>query len=201
MIPIPNNFDNARAYDGNSFPRLPLGGHICRIHNARMERNSFGADMLVIDFDVYEGGEFDKYYKRRHELNYRRNAAAKWPGVFRVNLLNRDGECGSYFKGLIKALEESNTGYNFKASNGDERAMSGLYFGLVFGEREFETSDTHEIKVAIEPFYACSVAKVREGVSIPAKKTLHRDAPAQAQALQRSAAPTSVDDMEEELPF
>lgn len=199
MIPIPTNFDNARAYDGASFPRLPLGGHICRVHNARMERNSFGNDMLVIDFDVYEGGEFDKYYKRRHELNYRRNSAAKWPGVFRVNLTNRDGECGSYFKGLIKALEESNTGYNFKASNGDERAMSGLYFGLVFGEREFETSDTHEVKVTVEPFYACSVAKVREGVAIPAKKTLHRNTQAQAPAPYSSAQAPADDD--EELPF
>ena len=200
MIPMPNNYDNARAYDGASFPRLPLGGHICRVHNARMEKNSFGGDMLVIDFDVYEGTEFDKYYKRRHELNYRRNAAAKWPGVFRVNLLNRDGECSGYFKGLITALEESNTGYNFKASGGDERAMNGLYLGLVFGEREFMTSDTHEVKVTVEPFYACSVGRVREGVAVPAKKTLQSGSPAQAPAPQASATPAPAYD-DEELPF
>ena len=195
MIPIPNNYDNARAYDGTALPPLPLGGHICRVHNARMERNSFGGDMLVIDFDIYEGTEFDKYYKRKSELNYRRNSAARWPGVFRVNLVNRDGECSGYFKGLIKALEESNTGYNFKATNGDERAINGLYLGLVFGEREFRTNDTHEIKVTVEPFFACSVAKVREGVRVPARKCLNEP---QAQAPQTYADSAPDDD---DLPF
>ena len=195
MIPIPNNYDNARAYDGNSFPALPLGGHICRVHNARMENTRNGADMLVIDFDVYEGTEFDKYYKRRHELNYLRNTAAKWPGVFRVNLLNREGECSGYFKGLITALEESNTGYNFKATGGNETAMNGLYLGLVFGEEEFRTSDTKEIKTTVKPFYACSVARVREGVAVPAKKKLREET--QAPAPQDYAEPMADD----ELPF
>ena len=195
MIPIPNNYDNARAYDGNSLPTLTLGGHICRVHNVRMEKNRFGADMLVIEFDIYEGSEFDRYYKTRNDLNYRRNTAAKWPGVFRVNLLNHNGDCGSYFKGLIKALEESNPGYNFKATGGDERSMNGLMLGLVFGEREFRTNDTHEIKVTVEPFYACSVAKVREGVRVPARKHLREDAPAQAP---QTDAPNADDD---DLPF
>lgn len=194
MIPIPNNYDSARAYDGNALPTLPLGGHICKVHSARMEKNRFGADMLVIEFDVYEGSEFDRYYKRRHDLNYRRNNAAKWPGVFRVNLLNASGECGSYFKGLIKALEDSNAGYNFKATGGDERSMNGLALGLVFGEREFRTNDTHEVKVTVEPFYACSVARVREGVRVPARKRLHENPQAPA------PAPISAPD-DDELPF
>ena len=39
MIPIPNNYDSARAYDGNALPTLPLGGHICKVHSARMGKN------------------------------------------------------------------------------------------------------------------------------------------------------------------
>lgn len=176
MIPIPNDFDNARAYDGNSFPALPLGAHVCRVLRADVVKNRAGADMLVIDFDVTEGGEFDGYYKKRFEAAKARNANAKWPGVFRANLLTRDGATSGYFKGFITALEQSNPGYNFRASNGNENAMNKLYVGLVFGEEEFRTSDTHEIKTTVKPFYAVSVPKAREGVAIPAKKRLREDA-------------------------
>lgn len=176
MIPIPNDFDNARAYDGNSFPALPLGAHVCRVLRADVVKNRANADMLVINFDVTEGGEFDGYYKKRFEAAKARNANAKWPGVFRANLLTREGKTSGYFKGFIKALEESNLGYNFRASNGNETAMNGMYVGLVFGEEEFRTNDTHEIKTTVKPFYAVSVPKAREGVAIPAKKRLHEDA-------------------------
>lgn len=176
MIPIPNDFDNARAYDGNSFPVLPLGAHVCRVLRADVVKNRANADMLVINFDVTEGGEFDGYYKKRFEAAKARNANAKWPGVFRANLLTRDGATSGYFKGFITALEESNPGYNFRASNGNETAMNGMYVGFVFGEEEFRTNDTHEIKTTVKPFYAVSVPKAREGVAIPAKKRLREDA-------------------------
>lgn len=172
MIPIPNDFDNARAYDGNSFPALPLGAHVCRVLRANVVKNRANADMLVIDFDVYEGKEFDEYYKKRYDAARQRNANAKWPGVFRANLLTRDGATSGYFKGFITALEQSNPGYNFRATNGNEQAMRGMYVGFVFGEEEFRTNDTHEIKTTVKPFYAVSVPKAREGVAIPARKTL-----------------------------
>lgn len=191
MIPIPNDFDNARAYDGNSFPVLPLGAHVCRVLRADVVKNRAGADMLVINFDITEGGEFDGYYKKRYDAARQRNANAKWPGVFRANLLTREGATSGYFKGFITALEESNPGYNFRASNGNETAMNKLYVGLVFGEEEFMTNDTHEIKTAVKPFYAVSVPKAREGVAIPAKKRLREDA--------APAGLAPVDD--DELPF
>lgn len=190
MIPIPNDFDNARAYDGNSVPTLSLGGHICRIHSARMERNRNGVDMLCVEFDVYEDGEFNGYYKRRFEAAKAYRPNASWPGVFRVNLLTRDGATNGYFKGFITALEQSNAGYSFKATNGSESALSGLYVGFVFGEREFRGTDK-KIKTVVEPFYAVSVAKVREGCSIPAKKALRENAQAQSM--------TQVDN--DDLPF
>lgn len=178
MIPIPNDFDNARAYDGNSIPPLPLGGHVCRVHSARVEKTRNGTDQLIVEFDVYEDGEFNRYYNRRFEAAKAYRPDAKWPGVFRANLLTRDGATNGYFKGFITALEQSNTGYNFKATNGNEAAMRGLYVGFVFGDRDFRGSD-NKIKTVVEPFYAASVAKVREGMPIPAKKALRENAPAQ----------------------
>jgi hypothetical protein len=178
MIPIPNDFDNARAYDGNSIPPLSLGGHVCRVHSARVEKTRNGTDQLIVEYDVYEDGEFNRYYNRRFEAAKAYRPDTKWPGVFRANLLTRDGATNGYFKGFITALEQSNTGYSFKATNGNEAAMRGLYVGFAFGEREFKT-DKGEIKTVVEPFYAVSVAKVREGVPIPAKKVLRDTATAQ----------------------
>lgn len=179
MINLPTDYDSARPYDGNSAPLLPLGGHVCRIIAARMEKTRNGGDMLVCDFDVIENTDFNNYYKRRYDNAVKYRPSAKWPGVFRTNLLNKEGKCSGYFKGLITALEESNSGFNFKATGGNEAALRGLYVGLVFGEREFRTQDTGEIKTVIEPFYAVSVAKVNEGVAIPAKKVLQENNAAQ----------------------
>lgn len=190
MIPIPNDFDNARAYDGNSMPPLSLGGHVCRVHAARVEKTRKGTDQLIVEFDVYEDGEFNRYYNRRFEAAKAYRPDAKWPGVFRANLLTRDGATNGYFKGFITALEQSNTGYSCKATNGNEAAMRGRYVGFVFGEREFRASDD-SIKTVVEPFYAVSVEKVREGVPIPAKKVLRDAAPAQG------FTPVDTDD----LPF
>ena len=38
MIPIPRDYDNARAFDGTGGPQLTPGGHICRIQGVRLEK-------------------------------------------------------------------------------------------------------------------------------------------------------------------
>ena len=178
MIPIPRDYDNARAFDGNGGPQLTPGGHICRIQGVRMEKSKkTQKDMLVVAYDIAEGGEFDGYFRKRFERSSSFNANATWPGVFRVTLLNANGDTNGYFKGFIEALEASNPGYNFKASRGDEQQMKGKLVGFNFGEEEYERTDyqTGEIKVAVsvKPAYAISVARVREGVIPPAKKLLN----------------------------
>ena len=180
MIPIPRDYDNARAFDGTGGPQLTPGGHICRIQGVRLEKSKTGKDMLVVAFDIVEGSEFDGYYRKRYERSNGYNSNATWPGVFRCTLLTANGDTNGYFKGFIEALEASNPSYNFKATNGDETRMKGLLVGFNFGEEEYERTDnqTGEIKVAIsvKPQYAVSVAKVREGVIPPARKTLPQNA-------------------------
>ncbi|MBR2226726.1 MAG: hypothetical protein IJ893_02535 [Bacteroidales bacterium] len=177
MIPIPRDYDTARSFDGTGGPTLTPGGHICRIQGVRVEKSKTGKDMLVVAFDISEGSEFDGYYKARFERSSGFRKDAKWPGVFRVTLLNANGDTNGYFKGFIDALEDSNTGYNFKASKGDEQQMKGKLVGFNFGEEEYEYTDrqTGEIKIgtSCKPAYAISVARVREGVIPPAKKLLN----------------------------
>ena len=177
MIPIPRDYDNARAFDGTGGPQLTPGGHICRIQGVRLEKTQkTNKDMLVVAFDIAEGSEFDGYFRKRFERSSGFNSNAKWPGVFRCTLLNATGDTNGFFKGFIEALEASNPGYNFKATKGDEQQMKGKLVGFNFGEEEYERTDyqTGEIKkaISIKPAYAISVARVREGVIPPPRKLL-----------------------------
>ena len=210
MIPIPRDYDNARAFDGTTGSTLTPGGHICRIQGVRLEKTQkTNKDMLVVAFDIAEGGEFDGYFRKRFERSSGFNANAKWPGVFRCTLLNATGDTNGFFKGFIEALEASNPGYNFKATKGDEQQMKGKLVGFNFGEEEYERTDyqTGEIKkaISIKPAYAISVARVREGVIPPAKKLLNNGSGASAASTTRPVGQPDAQGFQEveddELPF
>lgn len=194
MINLPSDYRTARAFDGTGGPTLTPGGHICRISAAKLDTARSGAEMLVVAFDIAEGGAFDGYYKERHARATGYNPNAKWPGVFRTGILNREGKTNGYFKGLITAIEESNPGYSFEATNGNEATLAGKMVGFCFGEEEFRASDG-TVKVAVKPFYAVSVAKVREGLPVPARKPLNDQ-----QAQMERQGFTQADD-DDELPF
>lgn len=169
MINVPRDFSTAKAYDGSSVPKLTIGGHICRIRNVSVGTNSYNnLDQVNVTFDIVEEGEFNNYYTKVYDVRRRYKSDAPWPGYFKCDIANEDGSCNGRFKGLIEAIEGSNSGYKF---NGDERAMQGKLVGFNFREEEFMVQDTGEIKTTVRPFYAVSVAKVREGVIPPAKKS------------------------------
>ena len=188
MINIPSDFNTARAYDGSSVSALTVGGHVCKIQGAKVEKARSGADMLVVAFDIAEGGEFDGYYGARHERSKQYRQDAKWPGVFRAPILTKEGKTSGYFKGFITAVEESNPGYKF---TGDETLLRGKMVGFNYGEEEYLNRD-NELRVSIKPFYAVSVNHVREGIQPPPMKKL-RGVPLTAQGF------TEVPD--EPLPF
>lgn len=172
MLNLPKDYDSASAFDGgSSLPKLTIGGHICRIRNARLEKTQrSNKDMLVIAFDINEGGEFDGFYQKVFEVRRKYNADAKWSGIFRTTITNAEGNTNGFFKGLIEAVEASNNGYNFKASGCNELSLQGKFIGFNFGEEEYTVQATGEIKTSVKPMYAVSVAKVHEGVIPPAKK-------------------------------
>lgn len=172
MIQIPNDYDSARAYDGSAAPRLTPGGHICRIRGTRVEQSRSGSDMLVVAFDIIEEGEFNGYFQRRFERAKSYNAYANWPGVFRASILTADGRTNGYFKGFIEAVEASNASYSFRQSGGNETMLNGKLVGFNFGEEDYRSSIDNSVKTAVKPFYAVSVAKVRDGIAPPAKKLL-----------------------------
>lgn len=195
MIQMPNDYDTARAYDGQGASPLPVGGHCCRIISAKQEMSRNNNPMLVVAFDVAEGGPDDGYYKAQYERKKGFNPEAKWPGIFRTGLVNKDGKTSGYFKGFITSVEESNAGYSFKAAGFDENSLKGKMVGFNFGEEEWRKQD-NSIGVSVKPFYAVSVGKVRDGIEPPPRKVLNDS---QAQMVRQGFTPVENDD--DELPF
>ena len=172
---IPNDYDSAKAYDGGSFATIPVGGHVCRVIDAREATSRNGNPMIEVAVDIAEGGPDDGFYKAIFDSKRASKPDAKWPCVFRTALLTKDGKTSGFFKGLITAIEESNAGYNFKATGGDEKTLKGKMVGFNFGEEEWRKTDG-SIGTSVKPFYAVSVAKVREGIDPPPAKKLKESA-------------------------
>lgn len=171
MINLPSDYSTAKSFDGSSAPKMTVGGHICRTRTIELTKTRNGKDMLVVNFDINEEGEFNGYYSRIFETRLRYNGVgAKWPGTFRTTILNNDGKTNGYFKGLIEAIEASNPGYSFTGSGNNEITLQGKLVGFNFGEEEYADQNTGEVKVTVKPQYAVSVAKVREGCIPPARK-------------------------------
>lgn len=194
---LPNDYDNAKAYDGKSnFDALTAGGHICRIIGARITKSRNGNDMIEVAFDIAENGQYDGKFKERFDYLRQSKPDAKWPngGMFRTAILNRDGKTSGYFKGLITSIEESNPGYSFKGTGCNEETLKGRMVGFNFGEEEYMGNDGN-LHTAVKACYAVSVQTVRNGIEPPAKK-LYKPSPAEQMAAQGFS---EVHD--DELPF
>lgn len=207
MINLPNDYSTAKAYDGNSLPRLSVGGHICRIRTVQLTKTrKTGADMLVVNFDINEEGEFNGYYGKMFDARRKYRQDAAWPGVFRTTISTREGTTNGFFKGLIDAVEASNPGYSFTGSRANEQTLQGKLVGFNFGEEEYEMTDqsTGEIRkgTTVKPQYAVSVAKVREGVIPPAIRRLNNGASAQGGYGSQPAQQMPMQEVDDdELPF
>lgn len=191
MKPI-HDYASARAYTGEN-ERLPVGGHICQIRGARCDTARNGKEMLVLAFDIKEGGEYDGFYKRRFDRMKASNADAKWPGLYYAVTTNNEGGTNPMFKGLITCIEESNPGYQW---NWNENSLNGKLVGFNFGEEEYKHQSTGEIRTNVKPFFPAPIEKVREGLTPPQLKKLNGNA---ASAAPANKGFTAVDD--DELPF
>lgn len=176
MIQRPNDWDTAQAFTGEAMEQMTPGGHIVRIAAMKQETSKNGKPMLVVAFDIAEGSELDGFYKRQHDNKKKFDPAAKWGGVIRFMLYNREGGTNGFFKGFIGAVEESNPGYKW---NWDERSISGKMVGLVFGEEEYRKQDG-SIGTSVKAQMARSVQAIHDGVDVPAKRVLKEEPQAYA---------------------
>lgn len=161
-------YEEAQALTGE-FEVLEAGGYICKIINAKVEKSMTGKDMLIIAFDIAEGGHKD-FYKRRFDEDTRIDK--KWPGVYRQML---EGEkAAGYFKGMITSLEASNKNFNWDKCNWDESKLKGLLFGGIFGREQYQNQMNGELKFATKLRYIRSVEKIKNNdYKVPEDKLLN----------------------------
>ena len=127
-------YDEAQAITGE-YEKLEAGGYICKIKSAKEEKSKSGKRMLVIALDILEGDKKD-FFKKRFDEDTR--AEKKWPaGAIYRQMLEGEKAAG-FLKGLMTSLEASNEGFKW---DWDEKKLSNLKCGAIFGEEEYEKLD------------------------------------------------------------
>lgn len=191
-------WDKAHADMGGEFERLTPGGHIVKILHAEIGQSQGGREMMIINFDIDEGSQFDGIFRRafdRIKKGGSGKTAPRWPngGTYYQLLEDRDGNVNPRFKGLITAVEQSNN-YQWRW---DEKSLAGQHVGLIFREEEY-ISNNNELRIAVKAIACCPAGEALEKEP-PKMKKLEPD---QLNASLPQSAPqgfTEVDDSD--LPF
>lgn len=184
-------YDRAAAYDGSA-ERLPAGGYICRIMKAWVETTMNGSEQLVLALEIAEGN-YAGFIKRQFDSRKTSNPKAVWPALFKQFTLGTDGQTNPFFKGMLKSIEESNTGYVW---NWQEETLANKMIGMIFREEEFEANDG-SVKTTVRPAFPRSVQRIRDGVEAPEIRRLNK--PTYTANNMQNAGFTPVDD--DKLPW
>lgn len=161
----PKGYDEAQAF--GEFETLEAGGYKCIIKQVKCEKTQNGKEFLKIGFDIAEG-KYKDFYRRKFDNDTRGPESKKWSGVWTVFTEGYEPDTTNpKFKGLITAVEESNSNFKF---NFDEQTLVDKKIGLVFREEEFEGQDG-QVHPAVKPFFAVSYDKA-ENAKIPKPKKI-----------------------------
>lgn len=153
--------------------RLKLGGHVCKVLEAKIEELTSRKDgkkyeQLVIKFDIESPDEQAGFYAKKFTEDAEKDALnAKWKGYHRISVPTDESEdfIKSRFKGFTTSVEESNPGYKW---NWEENTLIGKVFGGVFSFEEFVTQDGKTITMT-KIRYVKSTDKINE-VEVPKVK-------------------------------
>ena len=133
MKPI-EGWNEAPAYTGE-FEVLQAGKYVCEVTQVNLTKDQKGREQIVILFDIAEG-EHKGYYGRIFDAAKKNSPEkAAWKGLCRQLT---QGNSLPYFKGIIKSIERSNTGYVW---NWEEKSLVRKKFGGVFGREQFLGND------------------------------------------------------------
>lgn len=163
-----NGYQSAATYSDSE--RLPVGGYILKILDAKEQNNSWG-DTLIISFDIAEGEQKDFFAR-----NYRSQTGEdkKWKGVYRLRIPVDDGSEAdeprqARFKTVMTRIEESNPGFHW---NWDEHTLKGKFIGALFNNKEYDFNGRHGFFTNCHSLV--TVEKIRSGkFEIPADTLLN----------------------------
>ena len=122
-------YKEAQAAGSSTPEKLPVGGYVIRILDVCEENYSGGKSAIVLFFQK----NFDA------QANFENQ---KWKGIHRLFIPEEKNENFrkqlGFFKGQIRAFEESNHVNINCAEDWDSKVLKGLLVGAVFGNKEYD---------------------------------------------------------------
>lgn len=165
MLNIDNKkWEETEAIEYGEYETLELGGHACIIRNADIYTGQSGNESLRVQVDIDTPDKQAGFFKKQFDNDTRSdkkwsNGATKYFSLKEENL--------GMLKGLITAVENSNSGFKFDM---DENKLKGKKIAGVFGWEEYEKQDG-TTGVATKLVQIRSLDKLNE-IKIPRVKKL-----------------------------
>lgn len=162
-----NDWNEAEAKEFGEYESLTLGGHEVIIKNAGLYTGQTGNTSLKVEVDIAGDDKQAGFYQKQYDEN--NNADKRWPsGATKYLSLKRENL--GYTKGFVKALENSNKGFELDPPKGWEQ-LNGLKCVGVFGLEEYEGNDGN-VRTSTKLQNFRSLDKLSE-VKIPRVKLLN----------------------------
>lgn len=166
-------YDQAAAFTGE-YEALPPGGYVCRIIRApRVEHWKNGeGQSLLLPLDIVEG-EQKGFFERQYAADAR--PEKKWGCIHRQSIpikgkTTKFDEVLSFFKGMITAIENSNTGFKW---NKDTDTLNGKLIGCIFGREEYFNITIGKNTFSTKVIFVRSADIIRKGeFKVPEDKML-----------------------------
>ena len=157
-------WDEIEVVEYGEFTPLELGGHACIIRKADKYTGKSGNESLRIQVDIDKTDKQAGYFQQQFDNDTRSdktwsNSATKYYSLKEENL--------SMLKGMITAVENSNTGFKFDM---DEDKLAGKKIAGVFGWEEYEKQDG-SVGVTTKLVQIRSLDKLNE-IKVPKVKKL-----------------------------
>lgn len=186
-------WDKVKAQEPGGFEKLPAGGYVCKIYDARCEAVKEKGYRLTCDIDIAEG-EYAGYFAKRNSTERGWDFNAQ----FKRYVIGADRFITPAFKGFTQLLEKENANFHFDIDNFEPQKLRDLLVGFTFGEKEY-LDKNENIRTSTVIRYPESIQKIREGkFKIPPIEKLPEDKrPPEVTADEFAGAPIPDDD----LPF
>lgn len=148
----PQGYDEAKPENFEGFANGPKAGAcVLGIVNTVAGETKTGKEKITLYLDIAEG-EFRNYYG---DLSKKLQKSC----YIKYDQLTEGEKSIAYFKGMIKAIEESNSGYKF---NFDENTLKRKLVGAMLQEKRYYNG-SGESKSILKVGFLCSVTKAKSG--------------------------------------
>lgn len=145
----PNDWDSVQPQQFGASTGLTAGPKICKIVKCYSGETKEYKEKIVFELDIASGEEKGYFSKLSEKLG-----EPKFAQVHQCT----DGASTPYFKGRIKAIEESNQGFTF---NFDEKSLVGKFVGCMFQIEEYINKNGEPREIA-KPQWFFPVGKIAE---------------------------------------